>query len=260
MFNLITASGKWLTNIPTVGLIIETISAYRLQNIRAGLSYVNIVKPGVAKETIKFFFTKQKLPSTLRDLNPAYKKIRYVSIKLGKILKPVVMSKKTPAVLSALSTASTLLNSTSLGSFPIILCATGAALASYYGEQRKESVTRAQATLGTVSIPRSYEMTKVVIQKHSYTFPHPIEVVKMGLDLSMAGITCGTSSYNFMLAGGMLAYNIYSEAKSYANISKLKSSLERKLTRITPQDTAKLGRLNPSLTQERIRRSSGKGL
>jgi hypothetical protein len=260
MFNLITASGKWLANIPAMGLIAETISAYRLQDIRSGISYVNTLKPGIANETLKFFFNTKRLPEIFRAFNPAYEKIRCTAIKAGKILKPVVTSKRTSAALSALSTASTLLGGTSLSGFPIILCATGAAFATYYGEQRKASVTRVKAVL-EVNIPRNYQQTNVVLQKHSYTFPYPTEIVKMGLDFSMSGIVCGASSYSFMFTGGRLAYNIYSEAKNYSKISKLKNSLEKKLTRLTPPDAARLGRLNPrQTTQGRINRSSGRGL
>jgi len=83
MFWLTTSPGKWLTNIAASIVRVECISAYTFQNLRLSIFFLNRIKLGPTKSTLKFFFTHEKLPSKIHIFDPVYKKIRWTAIKIS---------------------------------------------------------------------------------------------------------------------------------------------------------------------------------
>jgi hypothetical protein len=243
MFYALTSSGKWLADIPVPSFIVTFMYAYKLQHLKVATPYTSKLKTSAE-------ILNALLPSeapTIKASSSAYDKIVYSSIKIGKAFKKVLLSKKTIAILSAISTASLLISGTALGGFPIILCATGAAFAAYRGEQRKEAI--AQTTVGTISITNSYNQGKDhKAQGVSYPWPHPMEIRDKALTIAMTGITLGTSSIGFLLTVTKITCAVIVEIKDYSNVSSLKNQAEQLMPELDQPKPVELDK-NPTQSQ-----------
>ena len=218
MFYALTASGKWLAEIPIPSFVVTFLSAYKLQSLRVATPYLSRLKPVADVSKV---LLPSKSPAELTAYSSAYNKIVYSSLKVAKAFKEVLLNKKTTAILSAISTASLLIGGTALGGFPIILCATGSAFAAYRAEQRKEAIQ--QAGVGTVSVANSYDQgTGPKSKGITYPWPHPMEIVDKALNLAATGIIFGTSSVGFALAIAKVTLAVIAEVKNYSSISSLK--------------------------------------
>jgi hypothetical protein len=240
MFWFISDSGKWLADVANSAINVEWISSY-MQNIRTILPSLEGLKLSPIRSVFKFFFTTEQLPQRVNSFAPAYEKIRLVAIKVGKPIQSTIMSKKTSSVLAGLGTATSLVAISA--SWPIILVGSvfaawsssraetrgqiNAALAKRIAnlEKAEEKDVRFVHTLdikyGTQQLVRvsfkDQEGNVQVIEAEElekyYSKPGPAEIVKMGLDIGLAGIVAGTSSFRLASTVATCAYSIYSGRK-----------------------------------------------
>jgi hypothetical protein len=167
-----------------------------------------------------------------------YKSAQWSVITIGGFLKPIVTSKRSATILASLSTATT----AAIGkfNFPIILLGAGfAAYATYHGETRKNMRKLEIKKLNTnlTILQNAYRYKQKSLRTTYYTnkqarltitqqyAPKLLEIIKVGSDLSFTGIVFGTSSFCFMLTGGLATYTVFSELKSYYKMKSMRKEI-----------------------------------
>ena len=139
---------------------------------------------------------------------------------------------------------------------PILLVASGfAGLATYYKESRQETLKQTHEDL----IKEKHELQQILDQssqvttltnlytysqpptikhqgKHSYIPPNVMGVLKVGLDLALAGIVCGVSSWSFACTVATYTHAAYSEIRNYSKIKKINKEIKTLRKTINTQE------------------------